>query len=95
MQIKVVSPDDKHDAIECLDDDSFQIVEGNISLEEMANDLSFVKPNSACGLVNTLNEKAVYVLRSLEHVGWKVDWPEVDGADDEEDTDPGVELDVN
>lgn len=78
-----------------MDDDSFQIVEGNITLEEMASDLKFVKTNSACGLVNTIEEKAVYVLRSLEYVGWQVDWPEVEGADDEEDTEPGVELDVN
>ena len=55
--------------MECLDDGSLNVVEGDFSREEMAEDLRYVKPNSATGDVNTLLAEAVFVLRSLEHVG--------------------------
>ncbi|EPO4312097.1 TPA: hypothetical protein ACKFHL_005171 [Klebsiella pneumoniae] len=69
MQINVIAPGARAGVVECLDDGSLNVVEGDFSREEMAEDLRYVKPNSATGDVNTLLAEAVFVLRSLEHVG--------------------------
>lgn len=49
------------------------------------------------GIVNTIHADGVFVLRSLETVGWEVEWPEVEGdPDDEDDTGESYQdIDVN
>lgn len=96
MQIKVISPEDRSGIVECLEDGSFQIIEGDILLADMSKDLRFVIPNSAIGYVNTIHARAEFVLRTLEYVDWQVGWPEVAGGPDEPDNDdPEEETIVN
>ncbi|HEW9972618.1 hypothetical protein KGP24_24095 (plasmid) [Enterobacter sp. JBIWA008] len=97
MRIKIVSPEKLDGVIECQEDGSFIIAEGQITIEQMAEELRLVRPNSATGLVNTVNSRPEFVLRSLEYVGWFVEWPEVAGAevgDQSEEHEPG-DFNVN
>ncbi|MCM7910274.1 hypothetical protein M8T17_20875 [Enterobacter hormaechei] len=97
MRIKIASPEKQDGVIECHEDGSFIITEGQITIEQMAEELRIVRPNSATGLVNTVNSRPEFVLRSLEYVGWLVEWPEVAGAevgDQSEEDEPG-DFNVN
>lgn len=87
MKYSIVSPAGIKGIVECSDDGSLRILEGDFSEENMAQDLRFINTNSAMGIVNTIRADGVFVLRSLETVGWEVEWPEVEGdTDDEGDT---------
>lgn len=97
MRINFASPESLSGVIECNEDGSFIIAEGQITLELMAEELRLVRPNSATGLVNIVNTRPEFVLRSLEYVGWSVEWPEVAEAevsDQAEDDEPG-DFNVN
>lgn len=85
MQVKVTKPTGEIGLIECLDSGELVIVEGDVSLTDIIESLQGVKPNSATGEVNTLDANPFFVLRSLEVVGWLVDWPEVEGDLDDDD----------
>ena len=46
------------------------------------------------GFVNTLDAPASDVLRTLHlYAGWFVDWPSVDGGDEDDDDDFGNHVD--
>ncbi|WP_142971342.1 hypothetical protein [Enterobacter hormaechei] len=97
MRINIASPEKLGGVIECHEDGSYIIAEGQITLEQMAEELRLVRPNSATGLVNTVNSRPEFVLRSLEYVGWTVEWPEVAEAeetDEAEEDEPG-DFNVN
>lgn len=95
MRVNVISSVGKKGVVESLDNGGLQFVEGDITRDDMIEDLRFVRPNSACGLVNTIENDAAFVLRSLETVGWEVEWPEVEGSDEPDDGVPGADLEVN
>ncbi|NDO81518.1 hypothetical protein CJP72_12305 [Citrobacter sp. NCU1] len=90
MRIKVTMPGDKSGVVECSETGALAIVEGGITLDDMRASLHGVRPNSAVGEVNSLDAEAHLVLRSLESAGWLVDWPEVEGGDDDPDDDEGI-----
>lgn len=87
MQVKISSPEGKHAVIEYGEegDNNFSIVSGDVTREEMANALRSVKPFGPTGETNDINAQGCFVLRSLEFVGWLVDWPEVEGDTDDDD----------
>ena len=97
MKYSIVSPAGSRGIVECSDDGTLRIFEGDISEENIAQDLRFINTNSAMGIVNTIHADGVFVLRSLETVGWEVEWPEVEGdPDDEDDTGESYQdIDVN
>ncbi|EKY1962356.1 hypothetical protein RA241_003748 [Cronobacter sakazakii] len=91
--IKITSPDGRDGTVE-LDDGPILSITGNVTLDELAEDIRRLRPNSATGTVNNVEAEGCFVLRSAELVGWIVDWPTVDGSD-ENDGDYGYESDIN
>ncbi|MEG0870286.1 MAG: hypothetical protein RSG77_25060 [Hafnia sp.] len=89
MRIKITMPGGKAGMVECRNAGTLEIVEGDITQDDMRNALYGVRPNSAVGEVNSLSADASLVLRSLESAGWLVDWPEVEPGNDEPD-DEGI-----
>ncbi|EDN6719545.1 hypothetical protein GR393_005040, partial [Salmonella enterica] len=66
MKYSIVSPAGIRGIVECSDDGTLRIFEGDISEENIAQDLRFINTNSAMGIVNTIHADGVFVLRSLE-----------------------------
>lgn len=87
MRINISSPDGRTGSVACGDNNRINEISGDISLEELAEDLKPLKPSSAIGIVNTMDAELQFILRSLEAVGWWVDWPEVEPGDDIPDGD--------
>lgn len=79
---KITSPDGREGAVE-FEDGPITKVTGDVSLAEIAEAIRALRPNSATGTVNTVDAECSFVLRSAEIAGWLVDWPEVEGDDDE------------
>ncbi|WP_241576644.1 hypothetical protein [Rosenbergiella collisarenosi] len=100
MLINVTSPRNQAGAIECNDDGSFTLKGIELSIKDMAEDLKPVTPCSSLGIVNTVNDEYQFVLRSLETVGWVVEWPEIEGdendtEDEDEDVGEALEPETN
>ncbi|MDR9909349.1 hypothetical protein [Enterobacter hormaechei] len=90
--IKITSPDGREGVVE-FEDGPITSVTGDVSLDDIAEDIRPLRPDSATGTINTVKAEACFVLRSAELVGWIVKWPEIDG-DDENDGDYGCESDI-
>ncbi|WP_312329821.1 hypothetical protein [Atlantibacter hermannii] len=96
MQINISSPDRRKGSVACEDNNRIKEISGDISLDEIAEDLKSVKPSSALGIVNTTDAEVQFILRSLETVGWSIDWPEVEPGDEHpDDNEKPSELIVN
>lgn len=95
MRIKFSSPEKQGGVIDCHEDGSYIIADGQITLEQMAEVLRLVRPNSATGLVNTVNSRPEFVLRSLECVGWSVEWPEVAETEESSEAEENESGDFN
>lgn len=94
MQTNITSPDGKTGSILRGDNGEILKISGDITRADMAADLKRVRPNSATGAVNTMDAEAHFILRSLECVGWQVEWPEVkEGGDQPDDDSQPQEID--
>ena len=89
MLINVTSPRNQTGEIECNDDGTFTLKGIELSIKDMAEDLKPLTPCSSLGIVNTVNDEYQFVLRSLEMAGWVVEWPEIEG-DDEDENDESI-----
>ncbi len=87
MQTNLKSPDGKTGSVLCGDNGEILKIAGDITSADMAADLKRVRRNSATGAVNTMDAEAHFILRSLEIVGWKVEWPKVEEGCDQSDDD--------
>lgn len=91
--IKITSPDGRVGVVE-FDDGPILNVTGDVSLAEIAEEIRVLRPNSATGTVNMVGADACFVLRSAEIAGWLVDWPEIEGDDDDDSYDSGMDEDL-
>lgn len=96
MQINVTAPGAIKGVVEFDDEHGgpIKVISGDFTAEQMAVDLSGVTPNSATGDVNTLDAEPWFVLRSLATVGWLIEWPEVEGGDEDDPDDSVYDSDV-
>ena len=98
MQIKIAAPLGGDAIIEFDDNEEvsgrLSIISGDITEDMITEAIAGANPNSYMGFVNTLDALASDVLRTLHlYAGWFVDWPSVDGGDEDDDDDFGNHVD--